>query len=54
MRKYFGVNALIGAADQCIALFDVSVDAAVSASPVGMFPEQADAPWNEDFHGVGP
>jgi hypothetical protein len=37
-----------------VSLFDVSVDAAVSASPVGMFPEQADAPRNEDFHGVGP
>lgn len=34
-----GIDALIGAADEGVAFFDIGVDAAVTAGPIGMFTE---------------
>ena len=51
VRLHLGVDALVGAGDQGVALFDVGVDAPVAARPVGVLTEQADAAGDEDLHG---
>jgi len=48
------MDALIGAADQGVSPLDVCIDAAISARPIGMFAEQTNTPWNENFHGEYP
>ena len=45
-----GVDALVRAGDEGVALLDLRVDAAVAAGPVGMLAEQADATGDEDLH----
>ena len=54
MRLDIGVYALIGAGDNRETFFDIGVDAAVAACPIGMFAKQADASGDEDFHGECP
>ena len=48
MRLDFGINPLIRAADQRVAFFDVGVDAAVAARPIGVLTKQADAAGDKE------
>ena len=50
MRLDLGVDALVGAADQRIALLDFRIDAPVATGPIGMFAKQAYASGDEEFH----
>jgi hypothetical protein len=42
-----GVEPLIGAGDDGIALFQLAVDAAVATRPIGMFAKKTDAARHE-------
>jgi hypothetical protein len=52
MRFHLGRDSLIRAADERIPLFDLGIDPAVPAGPVGMLAKKTDASWNEEFQGT--
>jgi hypothetical protein len=38
--------------DERIPLFDLGIDPAIPAGPVGMLAKKIDASWNEEFQGT--
>ena len=51
MRLNLGIDALIRAGYERVALFDLRIDTTVSARPVRVFAKQTHAPRNKDLHG---
>jgi hypothetical protein len=50
MRLDFGVDALIGAGNERIALLDFRIETPVASRPIRMLAEKADPSRNEDLH----
>ena len=48
--RNLGINALIGSGNQAVPFFDICINAAITAGPIGMFAKQADAPGDKEFH----
>src|SRR5690606_15373505 len=48
------VNTLVGSGDQRIAFFNLGIDPAVAACPVGVLAEEADAPWHKELQARPP
>ena len=50
MRLDFGIDTLIGAGNQGVAFFQLSIDSPVASRPIAVLAKEADAPRYENLH----